>query len=122
MSTITKNARIYIAGHRGLIGSAFVRHLSDTGYTNLILCDYASLDLTDTQQVTSFFDAERPEYVILAAGKVGGIVENMSYPAEFITQNIAIQLNVIRAAHKYGIKRLIFFVHPACILEIVCSL
>jgi GDP-L-fucose synthase len=109
MSTINKDSRIYIAGHRGLIGSAFVRCLSANGYTNLIVRDHASLDLTDTYKVNALFEIERPEYVILAAGKVGGIVENKSYPAEFITQNLAIQLNVIRAAHTFGIKRLIFF-------------
>jgi GDP-L-fucose synthase len=109
MSRIDKGSRIYIAGHCGLIGSAFVRCLSANGYTNLIVRDHASLDLTDTPKVNAFFDVERPEYVILAAGKVGGILENKRYPAEFITQNMAIQLNVIRAAYNYGIKRLIFF-------------
>jgi len=109
MDIMTKNSRIYIAGHLGLIGSAFTSRLSKDGYTNLIVRDHASLDLTDAQQVEAFFDTERPEYVILAAGKVGGIVENKTYPAEFITQNLAIQLNVIRSAHTFAVKRLIFF-------------
>lgn len=109
MDKMTKNSRIYIAGHLGLIGSAFTSSLSKDGYTNLIVRDHASLDLTDAQQVEAFFDTERPEYVILAAGKVGGIVENKTYPAEFITQNLAIQLNVIRSAHTFAVKRLIFF-------------
>ncbi len=114
---MTKNSRIYIAGHHGLIGSAVVTRLAEAGCANLIVRDHASLDLTDTLQVEAFFDMARPEYVILAAGKVGGIVENKTYLAEFIVRNLAIQLNVIRAAHTYGVKRLIFSAHPACIPE-----
>lgn len=109
MDKMTKNSRIYVAGHRGLIGSAFVRRLTADGYTDLVVRDHASLDLTDAEQVEGFFDEQRPEYVILAAGKVGGIIENKTYPAEFITRNLAIQLNVIRSAHVSGVKRLILF-------------
>lgn len=108
-SNLEKNSRIYVAGHRGLIGSAFVRHFQAEGYQNLIVRDHASLDLTNADQVQSFFDDQRPEVVVMAAGKVGGIVENKTYPADFITQNLAIQLNVIRSAHLAGVKRLIFF-------------
>lgn len=106
---LEKNSRIYVAGHRGLIGSAFVRRFQTEGYQNLIVRDHASLDLTDAAQVQSFFDDQHPELVVMAAGKVGGIVENKTYPADFITQNLAIQLNVIRSAHLAGVKRLIFF-------------
>lgn len=108
-SNVEKNSRIYVAGHRGLIGSAFIRHFQAEGYQNLIVRDHASLDLTNADQVQSFFDDQRPEVVVMAAGKVGGIVENKTYPADFITQNLGIQLNVIRSAHLAEVKRLIFF-------------
>lgn len=104
-----RNSRIYVAGHRGLIGSAFVRRFQTDGYANVIVRDRASLDLGDADQVQTFFKEQQPEIVILAAGKVGGIVENKTYPADFITQNLAIQLNVIRSAHLAGVKRLVFF-------------
>lgn len=107
--TLDKSSSIYVAGHRGLIGSAFVRLLHADGYANVIVRDRASLDLTNADQVQSFFKEQQPEIVILAAGKVGGIVENKTYPADFITQNLAIQLNVIRSAHLAGAKRLVFF-------------
>lgn len=107
--TLCKTSRIYVAGHRGLIGSAFIRRFLIDGYMNIIVRDHASLDLCDANQVQSFFEEQQPEIVILAAGKVGGIVENKTYPADFITQNLAIQLNVIRSAHLAGVKRLVFF-------------
>lgn len=107
--TLNRDSRIYVAGHRGLIGSAFVRRFQADGYANVIVRDRASLDLSDANRVQSFFEEQQPEIVILAAGKVGGIVENKTYPADFITQNLEIQLNVIRSAHLAGVKRLIFF-------------
>lgn len=106
--TISKNSRIYVAGHRGLIGSAFIRRFHADGYADVIVRDRASLDLTNADQVQSFFDEKHPEIVVLAAGKVGGIVENKTYPADFITQHLAIQLNVIRSARLAGVKRLVF--------------
>ena len=102
------STRIYIAGHRGLVGSAIVRRLQAAGCTNLLLRTHAELDLTDERATRAFFDAERPEQVYLAAAKVGGIVANNRYPAEFIRDNLAIQTNVIHAAHGAGAKRLLF--------------
>lgn len=102
------NARIYVAGHRGLVGSAIVRRLRSQGYNNLLLRTHAELDLTDERATRAFFDAERPEHVYLAAAKVGGIVANNSYPAEFIRDNLAIQTNVIHAAWLAGVQRLLF--------------
>jgi GDP-L-fucose synthase len=102
------NSRIYIAGHRGLVGSAIVRNLEAKGYTNLIRRTHAELDLTDAAATDAFFAAEKPEYVFLAAAKVGGIVANNSYPAEFIRDNLVIQTNVIHSAWKHGVTRLMF--------------
>jgi len=102
------DARIYVAGHRGLAGSAIVRRLQSAGHANLLLRTHAELDLTDARAVCDFFDAERPEYVFLAAAKVGGIVANNAYPAEFIRDNLAIQTNVVHAAWQCGVKRLLF--------------
>jgi len=101
-------AKIYVAGHRGLAGSALVRRLEAAGYRILIKRSRAELDLTDQVSVRKFFQTEKPEYVFLAAAKVGGIVANKSYPAEFIQQNIAIQSNVIDEAWKAGVRRLLF--------------
>jgi len=103
-----KSSRIYIAGHRGLVGSALVRQLKSSGYTNLITRTHTELDLTDNAATIRFFGEKKPEYLFLAAAKVGGILANNSYPAEFIYQNIMIQTNVIHAAWKYGVKRLLF--------------
>ena len=102
------DSRIYIAGHRGLVGSAIVRCLSAAGYTNLITRTHAQLELMDQAAVRKFFDKERPEYVFLAAAKVGGILANDSYPADFIYQNLAIQSNVIEESRRAGVKRLLF--------------
>ena len=99
---------IYIAGHRGLVGSAIVRRLQAAGHTNLLLRTHAELDLTDEHATSAFFEAERPAVVFLAAAKVGGIVANNTYPAEFIRDNIAIQTNVVHAAKLSGVKRLLF--------------
>jgi GDP-L-fucose synthase len=102
------DARVYVAGHRGLVGSAIVRKLQAAGFTNLLLRTHAELDLTDTQATEAFFSRERPEHVFLAAAKVGGIVANNSLPGEFIRDNLAIQTNVIHAAWRAGVKRLLF--------------
>ncbi|MBL8323720.1 MAG: GDP-L-fucose synthase [Rubrivivax sp.] len=102
------DARIYVAGHRGLVGSAIVRRLRALGYRQLILRTHAELDLTSAAQVDALFQAERPEHVFLAAAKVGGIVANNTYPAEFIRDNLAIQTNVIHACWQAGVKRLLF--------------
>jgi len=102
------DARIYVAGHRGLVGSAIVRRLNDLGYRDLILRTHADLDLTDQAAVRDFFRRQRPSHVILAAAKVGGIHANNTYPAEFIHQNLVIQCNVIDAAYRAGVERLLF--------------
>ncbi|WP_341679164.1 GDP-L-fucose synthase [Niveibacterium sp. SC-1] len=103
-----KSALIYVAGHRGLVGSAIVRALKADGYTNIITRSHDELDLTDAAATQAFFSAEVPQYVFLAAAKVGGIVANNTYPADFIRQNTAIQLNVIDSAWRAGAKRLLF--------------
>lgn len=102
------DSRVFVAGHRGLAGSAIVRHLRAKGLGNLLLRTHAELDLTDASQVDAFFAAEKPEFVFLAAAKVGGIVANSRYPAEFIRNNLAIQTHVIHAAWQAGVKRLLF--------------
>ena len=102
------NAKIYVAGHRGLVGSAIVRRLKAAGHANLLLRTHAELDLTDEAATRRFFEAEKPDYVFLAAAKVGGIVANNTYPAEFIRDNLAIQTNCIHAAYLHGVKRLLF--------------
>ena len=103
-----KDARIYVAGHRGLVGSAIVRRLQAAGHQNPLLRTHAELDLTDEHATRAFFEATRPEYVFLAAAKVGGIVANNTYPAQFIRDNLAIQTNVIHSAHLAGVRRLLF--------------
>jgi GDP-L-fucose synthase len=103
-----KNAKIYVAGHRGLVGSALMRQLNTQGYLNLVTRTHAELDLTNQQSVTDFFVSEKPEYVVLAAAKVGGIYANNTYPAEFIHENLAIQTNVIHQSYLAGVKRLLF--------------
>ena len=102
------NARIYVAGHRGLVGSAIIRRLEAEGCSNLLTRTHAELDLTDRAAVEEFFETEKPEYVYLAAAKVGGILANNTYPADFIRDNLAIQLNVIDAAYRHGAKKLLF--------------
>ncbi|MBL8470080.1 GDP-L-fucose synthase family protein [Methyloversatilis discipulorum] len=99
---------IYVAGHRGLVGSAIVRNLEAKGYTNVLKRTHAELDLTDATATDAFFAEHKPEYVFLAAAKVGGIVANNSYPAEFIRDNLVIQANVIHSAWKHGVTRLMF--------------
>lgn len=102
------NAKIYIAGHRGLVGSAIVRNLQAKGYHNLITRTHAELDLTNQHATADFFALEKPDYVFLAAAKVGGIHANNTYPAEFIYENLAIQNNIIHAAYKNNVQRLMF--------------
>jgi len=103
-----KTARIFVAGHRGLAGSAIVRKLQAEGYSNLVLASRQALDLRRQNEVTDFFEKERPEYVFLAAAKVGGILANNSYPAEFLHDNLEIQTNVIHSAWKHGARKLLF--------------
>ena len=103
-----KDARIYLAGHTGLAGSAILRQLQRAGHTKLLLRRHAELELTDARAVSAFFERERPEYVFLAAAKVGGILANETYPADFIHENLAIQLNVVHEAWRAGVKRLLF--------------
>nr|WP_106784351.1 GDP-L-fucose synthase [Lysinibacillus timonensis] len=102
------NSKIYVAGHRGLVGSAIVRKLEEKGYRNLVFRTSKELDLRDKLQVDTFFENEKPEYVFLAAAKVGGIVANNDYPADFIRDNLLIQTNVIDASYRNGIKKLLF--------------
>lgn len=103
-----KDAKIFVAGHRGLVGSAIVELLLKEGYRNLVLRTHAELDLTNQAQVENFFMQERPDYVFLAAARVGGIHANNTFPADFIAENLAIELNVIKAAHVHQVKRLMF--------------
>jgi len=105
---MNKDDKIYIAGHRGLVGSAIVKVLTQAGYTNLLTRTHAELDLTDQQAVEAFFQTEKPDYVFLAAAKVGGIFANNEYPAEFIHINSQIQNNVIHQSWKNNVKRLLF--------------
>jgi GDP-L-fucose synthase len=102
------DSKIYVAGHRGLVGSAIVRNLKQRGFTNIIGRTRDELDLLDQSKVNAFFDRERPEYVVLAAAKVGGIYPNNTYPAEFIYENLVPQTNVIHASYVSGVKKLLF--------------
>ena len=106
--SVNNNEKIYIAGHRGLVGSALVRRLNAVGFTNLTVRAHDELELTDQAAVRQFFKSERPDYVFLAAAKVGGIYANNTYPADFIYDNIGVQTNVIHAAWQHGVKRLLF--------------
>ncbi len=103
-----KNAKIYIAGHRGMVGSAIMRKLKNEGYTNLLTRTSAELDLRNQQAVTDFFKEEKPEYVFLAAAKVGGIIANNTYRADFLYENLQIQNNVIHNSYLSGVKKLMF--------------
>ena len=102
-----KNAKIFLTGHRGLVGSAIYRRLQKEGFTNIITKTHSELDLCNQAQVDEFFESERPEYVILAAAKVGGIIANSTYPAEFIYQNLMIGTNIVHSSYKYGVKKLL---------------
>jgi len=103
-----RNDRIYIPGHRGMVGSALKRKLESKGYHNIITRTHAELDLTNQQAVNNFFETERPDYVFLAAARVGGILANSTYPAEFIYDNLMIEANVIHASYTTGVKKLLF--------------
>ena len=105
---IKKNSRIYVAGHKGLIGSAIVRNLILNGYKNIITINRNKLDLTNQEKVFKFFKKKKPHFIFIAAAKVGGIYSNNKYKADFISENLLIQLNVINSAYKNGIKNLIF--------------
>lgn len=105
---MNKNSKIYVAGHRGLVGSAIVRNLEERGYTNIICRTHKELDLTRQADVEKFFAEEKLEYVFLAAAKVGGIQANNTRPAEFIYENLMIESNIIHSAYKYGVKKLLF--------------
>ena len=108
MANLSKGDKIYVAGHRGLVGSAIVRSLKRAGYDNIIGRTHAELDLTDQAAVRAFFEEERPDVVVLAAAKVGGINANQSKPAEFAYENMQIQCNVIKCCHDYKVKKLLF--------------
>lgn len=114
------NDRIYVAGDTGMVGSAAIRKLRECGYNNLLTRSHSELDLTDCAAVERFFQEQRPDYVILAAGKVGGILENRDLPADFISQNLSIQLNVIMAAHRAEVRKLILFA-SSCMYPRECS-
>jgi GDP-L-fucose synthase len=105
---MNRDSRIYVAGHRGLAGAAIVRALQAAGYTNLLLRTHSELELTEGEAVDEFFHSEKPEYVFLAAARVGGILANATYPADFLRDNLAIELNVIDASHRHGVKKLQF--------------
>ena len=102
-----KKSKIYVAGHKGMVGSAIVRKLQEKGYTNIIVRTHQELDLTDQKATREFFEKEKPEYVFLAAAKVGGILANNTYKADFIYQNLMIAANVIEASYRYGVKKLL---------------
>jgi len=116
---MNKNSKIYVAGNRGLVGSAIVRNLKQKGYTNIIEKTHSELDLLDPKAVRNFFEIEKPEYVVLAAAKVGGIGANKTYPADFIYENMEIQNNVIKAAHDFKISKLLFL-GSSCIYPKMC--
>jgi GDP-L-fucose synthase len=105
---VNRESKIYVAGHRGLVGSGLVRALRDAGFENLVMQSHDELELEDQAAVRDFFESERPAYVFLAAAKVGGIMANQSYPADFIRSNLIIQLNVIEAAYQTNVKKLMF--------------
>ena len=105
---MNKDSKIYIAGHRGMVGSAIIRRLNELGYNNIIHRELNELDLRRQEQVEKFFEEEKPEYVFLAAAKVGGIHANNTYPAEFIYDNLIIEANIIHSAYKSGVKKLLF--------------
>src|SRR5208337_3247750 len=111
---MNRNSRIYVAGHRGLVGSAIMRKLLEEGCQNLVVRTSKEVDLTDQGAVNRFFKDEKPEYIFLAAARVGGILANDTHPAEFIRDNLLIQANVMDAAYKSGVTKLLFL-GSACI-------
>ena len=114
------DSKVYIAGHRGLVGSALLRNLEANGYRNLVTRTHTELDLTDQQAVRSFIAQEKPDYIFLAAAKVGGIYANNIYPAEFIRDNLAIHTNIIHEAYCNNVKRLMFL-GSSCIYPKHCQ-
>lgn len=116
---MNKDSKIYLAGHAGMAGSAIYRKLKNEGYTNIVTRTHKELDLTNQQQTQDFFQKERPEYVILAAAKVGGIKAHLTYPADFAYINIMIESNVIKASYDYGVKKLLFL-GSSCIYPKLC--
>lgn len=117
---LDRNKKIYVAGHRGLVGSAFVRKLKEEGFSHILTIDHKDLDLTRQQQVEEFFAKEQPAYVILAAAKVGGIYANQTYPLEFLMENLQIQCNVIKAAYENKVEKLLFL-GSSCIYPRECD-
>lgn len=117
--SIEANSKIYVSGHMGMVGKAICRKLKSSGLGHVITRSHSDLDLTRQNQVEQFFDQERPEFVFLAAAKVGGILANDSYPAEFIYQNLQIQNNIIHCAYEYGVKKLLFL-GSSCIYPREC--
>lgn len=109
-----KNSKIYVAGHRGLLGSAIVRQLRAKGFNNIVAQTHDALDLCETRDVLRFFHREKPEYVFLAAARVGGVCSNTGHEAQFLAQNLQIQMNVIEGAHRHGVKKLLFM-GSACV-------
>lgn len=116
---VERESRVYVAGHRGLVGSALMRGLKGSGMQNILCRTHAELDLTSWPSVRDFFESERPDYVFLAAAKVGGILANNTYPADFIRDNLAIQNNVIEGSRRIGVKRLLFL-GSSCIYPKLC--
>lgn len=114
-----KSSKIYVAGHHGLVGSNIMSRLQEKGFTNVIGRTRQELDLTNQEAVNSFFESEKPEYVVLAAAKVGGILANDTYPADFIMKNLQVQVNVIDAAYRNGVKKLLFL-GSSCIYPRMC--
>ena len=117
---INKNSRIFVAGHKGLVGSAIVRKLKEKGYLNILVEDKSKLDLTDQKKVYNFLKKNKPKFIFIAAAKVGGILSNNKYKAEFIYNNLSIQLNIIDSAYKCGIKDLIFL-GSSCVYPRECK-
>ncbi len=114
-----KDSKIYVAGHLGLVGSALVKRLNNEGYNNLVVKNHSELDLLNQQQVSDFFSKEKPEYVFLAAAKVGGILSNNTYPAQYIYENLQIQNNVIHQSYLSGVKKLLFL-GSSCLYPRIC--
>jgi|SRR5579872_22210 len=115
-----QHAKIYVAGHTGLVGTALMRQLRAHGYTNVVTCEYASLDLRNQACTEAFFAREKPAYVFLAAAKVGGILANATYPASFLYDNVMIEANVIHAAYTHGVRKLLFL-GSSCIYPRNCA-
>ena len=117
--TLEKSAKIYIAGHTGLVGNAIILKLKAEGFTNVVIKTHQELDLMQQVEVRDFLKEEKPPYVLLTAARVGGIQANISYPAQFIYENLAIQTNVIHSSYQYGVKKLLFF-GAACVYPREC--